>query len=234
MALADERKRVKELEARVDELARSDAKRTSSGVLSGSVPDSATSGAAAGGYSRFLSGLRTTAGRWGLHTGESACDAPVARRASVGADDAGQPVEMTDTHLMSELATAKVALAEMEGQLSEAKRDAARVRDELAAAQQAQGELSEERDKAWEEVGSLMVQLHVLQNKNAELQERCEGMLAADGGDVAMLEAHGGRDAAAEQDQDATVTVAAGGGEGADKAAGVAAAVAQQPIQSGA
>jgi hypothetical protein len=71
---------------------------------------------------------------------------------------------------VQELACTKVTLAEVEGALTAARRAHARIKDEAALIKGENAAVAEERDKAWEEVGSLMVQLHVLQNKNAELR----------------------------------------------------------------
>jgi chromosome segregation ATPase len=136
-------------------------------------------------YGRFLSGLisqaeGTVRTRWGMATGASHAErGPSSHGAG---SDAGEGPGDGDAGLMASLATAKVALAEMEGALTAARRDCARLREQLGAARAGTASLAEERDKAWEEVGSLMVQLHVLQNKNAELLEAVPlGASAGDG-----------------------------------------------------
>ena len=64
---------------------------------------------------------------------------------------------ISEADMMSDLANTKIALAEMEGNLTAARRDCARVREELAAAKGDAGSLAEERDKAWEEVWHALV-----------------------------------------------------------------------------
>jgi hypothetical protein len=132
---------------------------------------------------------------------------------------------ISEDDIMQDLAATKIALAEMQGELSAARRDLARVREESAAARVQGGAYLEERDKAWEEVGTLMVQLHVLQSRNEVLikglggQEAADALLAAEGstprgvpasgrgsdsGDSSMASPHPSLEAAATVDGAAT------------------------------
>lgn len=94
---------------------------------------------------------------------------------------------VSEADIMQDLANTKIALAEAQGALTAARRDLGRVREEIAAVRAQSADYLEERDKAWEEVGALMVQMHVLQNRSEVLvngvggQEAADALLAAAG-----------------------------------------------------
>lgn len=108
---------------------------------------------------------------------------------------------------LQDLATTKVALAELEGALTSSRRDCARLK-EMADTLKAEGAaLAQERDKAWEEVGSLMVQLHEVQNRNDELMSPAGTQNGALGEEVANDDDEEEEDA--EDEEPATVAAQA-------------------------
>lgn len=147
LALADERRKNQNLEARVEELR---GRLTEQAAPAEDAPAPPLSARGPGGWS-LMSMLSLNNSRGGGGPGDVSARAATAVAPSA-VDASDSPTHGSVADMMMALAETKVTCAEVQGKLTAARRDLARMREVNATLTAQVAALTEERDSSWEEV----------------------------------------------------------------------------------